>query len=83
MDFKSDLNERERLRYSRRLREIAKAANEAADALELEDDGNLVINIILLSLHGETVNELGDILKKTALADLRTFPGPPPRVRGD
>lgn len=80
MKLKTDLNERERLRFCRILRDLAKAANEAADALELEDDDKLMMAFAMMSIEIMQTSELNKIMMQAV--ERMPDPVPPPSALG-
>ena len=66
MIFKTDLNEQDRIDFARRLKAVGSQINALVDALELEDDTNLAVELVLLSFQLEVVNELGRVIRGAA-----------------
>lgn len=71
----TDLNQRERRRYGRMLRDLAEAATKCADAIEAEDDQTVLVQLILISLQGPTIGqELSDVFIKETEASKTKIP---------
>jgi len=67
--FEPDFNDRERLRMSGQLRELAKQASAAADALELRHDSEFVTQFLMFTLAGgsktqEIMEQVSGAVKK-------------------
>ncbi|MDP8928644.1 MAG: hypothetical protein M3O70_08750 [Actinomycetota bacterium] len=62
--FETDLNQRERRRYAKALRDIARNSERAARALESEDDDKAMIEVVTLGLRGRVVNEITEIFSQ-------------------
>ena len=62
MDFKTDLNERERERFAGILRGMAKQADDAADNLIAERDGEFLTVFLLLTLQMMRGKEISDFM---------------------
>lgn len=87
MKFQTDMNERERARYARAMRIVAKHANDTAEALEKSDDVRLLIDFIAFNLSISMLKELQQIVKAaatnfTAKKESEEWPSiiPPPRI---
>lgn len=69
--FKTNMNDRERSRYAKQLRELADYANKAAVALESADDNEFILNFLLLSMLGSSaITEIHEVLK-SSIKDLK------------
>lgn len=69
--FKTNMNDRERSRYAKQLRELADYANKSAVALENDDDNKFVLNFLSLSmLGGIGISEIHEVLK-SSIKDLK------------
>ena len=61
MDFKTDLNARERQRYGETLLKTAEHARNAAEAMAANEDARLLLEFTVLSLHLASLVELQQV----------------------
>jgi hypothetical protein len=60
----TDLNDRERARYADQFEKASDAFQALTIALRAKDDDKLLVNLILASFAGRSINELAEILEK-------------------
>lgn len=58
----TDMNDRERARFGKQLRDLANTATEAAQALDVRDDTKFAVSMLILSMQGGVVKEMIDVL---------------------
>lgn len=67
--FVTDLNKRERLKFTELLQQMAKYAQSAADAISAENDTKALVPVITLAMLKHPFIELVDVFKNGVEAD--------------
>lgn len=67
--LKTDMNDRERERFAKQLRDMSDAANKAAVALDDRNDTDFVVGVVIFSLMSGGMKEMLEVAKSAMKAD--------------